>query len=216
MKFRAVIFDLDGTLLDTLDDLADSMNRVLELNRLPQHPQGAYKYFVGDGIEMLVRRALPFQVASARELQRFVKEMKNEYAQRWLHRTRPYAGIPEMLAAFAAAGAAMAVLSNKPDEASQAIVKALLPDGAFQVVLGATPQRPKKPNPAAALEIAGRLGIPPAEFLFIGDTAIDMQTARAAGMFPVGVLWGFRPAEELIAAGAKLLAVDAYNLIPWV
>lgn len=216
MKFRAVIFDLDGTLLDTLDDLADSMNRVLELNRLPQHPQDAYKYFVGDGIEMLVRRALPFQVASDRELQRFVKEMKNEYAQRWLHRTRPYAGIPEMLAAFAAAGAAMAVLSNKPDEASQAIVKALLPDGAFQVVLGATPQRPKKPNPAAALEIAGRLGIPPAEFLFIGDTAIDMQTARAAGMFPVGVLWGFRPAEELIAAGAKLLAVDAYNLIPWV
>ena len=139
MKFRAVIFDLDGTLLDTLGDLADSMKRVLELNRLPQHPQEAYKYFVGDGIEMLVRRALPFQVASDRELQRFVKEMKNEYAQRWLHRTRPYAGIPEMLAAFAAAGAAMAVLSNKPDDASQAIVKALLPDVVFQVVLGATP-----------------------------------------------------------------------------
>lgn len=216
MKFRAVIFDLDGTLLDSIEDLADSMNRVLEGNCLPQHPLEAYKYFVGDGIEMLVRRALPFQVADDRDLQRFVKEMKSEYARRWLRRTRPYAGIPELLEAFAAAGAAMAVLSNKPDDASQAIVKALLPGVVFQIVMGATPQRPKKPHPAAALEIAGRLGIPPAEFLFIGDTGIDMQAAEAAGMFPVGVLWGFRPAEELIAAGAKVLAVDARSLIPWV
>lgn len=216
MKFKAAIFDLDGTLLDTLEDLADSMNRVLERNRLPQHTSTAYKYFVGDGIEMLVRRALPFQVASDNELQRFVNEMKNEYARRWLCKTRPYAGIPEMLAAFAAAGVAMAVLSNKPDDASQAIVKALLPDAVFQVVLGATPQRPKKPNPAAALEIAARLEMASAEFLFVGDTAIDMQTAEAAGMFPLGVLWGFRPAEELIASGAKMLVAEAHHLIPWV
>lgn len=216
MRFKAVIFDLDGTLLNTLEDLADSMNCVLERNRLPEHNLAAYRYFVGDGIEMLVRRALPFEVASENDFQRFVREMKSEYASRWLLKTRPYPGVPEMLAAFAAAGIAMAVLSNKPDEASNEIVKSLLPNIDFRIVLGATPERPKKPDPSAALEIASRLGISPEDFLFMGDTSIDMQTACAAGMFPVGALWGFRPAEELIASGAKVLAAEAQNFIPWI
>ena len=216
MRFKAVIFDLDGTLLNTLEDLADSMNCVLERNRLPKHNLAAYRYFVGDGIEMLVRRALPFEVASETDFQRFVREMKSEYASRWLLKTRPYPGVPEMLAAFAAAGFAMAVLSNKPDDASNEIVKSLLSNIDFRIVLGATPERPKKPDPSAALEIASRLGISPEDFLFMGDTSIDMQTACAAGMFPVGALWGFRPAEELIASGAKVLAAEAQNFIPWI
>ena len=216
MRFKAVIFDLDGTLLNTLEDLADSMNCVLKRNRLPEHNLAAYRYFVGDGIEMLVRRALPFEVASENDFQRFVREMKSEYASRWLLKTRPYPGVPEMLAAFAAAGFAMAVLSNKPDDASNEIVKSLLPNIDFRIVLGATPERPKKPDPSAALEIASRLGISPEDFLFMGDTSIDMQTACAAGMFPVGALWGFRPAEELIASGAKVLAAEAQNFIPWI
>lgn len=216
MKFKAAIFDLDGTLLNTLADLADSMNLVLERNRLPQHEPAAYRYFVGDGIDMLVRRALPFQVAGDDELLRLIREMKREYARRWLGRTRPYPGVPEMLDAFAAAGIPMAVLSNKPDEASQVIVQALLPNTGFQLVLGATPERPKKPDPSAALEIAAFLEIPPSEFLFIGDTPIDMYTARAAGMFPLGVLWGFRPAEQLIGAGARMLVAQADHLIPWI
>jgi len=216
VKFKAVIFDLDGTLLNTLEDLADSMNCVLKRNRLPEHNLAAYRYFVGDGIEMLVRRALPFEVASENDFQRFVREMKSEYASRWLLKTRPYPGVPEMLAAFAAAGIAMAVLSNKPDDASNEIVKSLLPNIDFRIVLGATPERPKKPDPSAALEIASRLGISPEDFLFMGDTSIDMQTACAAGMFPVGALWGFRPAEELIASGAKVLAAEAQNFIPWI
>ena len=216
MRFKAVIFDLDGTLLNTLEDLTDSMNCVLKRNRLPEHNLAAYRYFVGDGIEMLVRRALPFEVASENDFQRFVREMKSEYASRWLLKTRPYPGVPEMLAAFAAAGIAMAVLSNKPDDASNEIVKSLLPNIDFRIVLGATPERPKKPDPSAALEIASRLGISPEDFLFMGDTSIDMQTACAAGMFPVGALWGFRPAEELIASGAKVLAAEAQNFIPWI
>lgn len=216
MKFKAVIFDLDGTLLNTLEDLADSMNCVLKRNRLPEHNLAAYRYFVGDGIEMLVRRALPFEVASENDFQRFVREMKSEYASRWLLKTRPYPGVPEMLAAFAAAGIAMAVLSNKPDDASNEIVKSLLPNIDFRIVLGATPERPKKPDPSAALEIASRLGTSPEDFLFMGDTSIDMQTACSAGMFPVGALWGFRPAEELIASGAKVLAAEAQNFIPWI
>jgi phosphoglycolate phosphatase len=121
-----------------------------------------------------------------------------------------------MLNAFTAAGMGIAVLSNKPDDASQAIVRALFPDAGFRIVLGATPERPKKPDPTAGLEIARRLGIPPHEFLFVGDTPMDMQTACAAGMFPIGVLWGFRPAEQLIAAGACLLVAQASHLVPWI
>ena len=123
MQFKAAIFDLDGTLLNTLEDLADSMNCVLERNRLPRHDLAAYKYFVGDGIDMLVQRALPFEVASENEFQRFVREMKTEYAGRWLNKTKPYPGILEMLAAFAAAGFETAVLSNKPDDATSEIIK---------------------------------------------------------------------------------------------
>jgi phosphoglycolate phosphatase len=163
-----------------------------------------------------VRRALPFQVASDREFQRFVGEMSSEYARRWLCRTRPYPGIPELLDALTAGGLAMAVLSNKPDGASQAIVKALLPNAVFHTVLGAAPGRPKKPDPSAAVEIAASMGIPPRDFLFVGDTPIDMQTARSADMYPLGVLWGFRTAAELIAGGAKMLVADARDLIPWI
>jgi len=216
VDFRAVIFDLDGTLLDTLEDLAESMNAVLAENRLPMHPASAYKHFVGDGIEMLVRRALPFEVADENELGRFVKAMKEEYACRWAIKTRPYPGIPEMLEAFAAAGFEMAVLSNKPDDASRHIIDAFLPHVPFRYVVGAIPERPKKPDPKAALEIAERLHIPPARFLFMGDSSIDMRTARAAGMFPLGALWGFRGAEELIAAGAQLLVTEPISLIPWI
>jgi phosphoglycolate phosphatase len=216
VQFKAAIFDLDGTLLNTLEDLADSMNCVLERNRLPRHDLSAYKNFVGDGIDMLVQRALPFEVAIENEFQRFVREMKTEYAGRLLNKTRPYTGVVEMLAAFAAAGFETAVLSNKPDDASNEIIKALIPAHPFRLVLGATAERPKKPDPSAALEIAFRFNISPQDFLFIGDTSIDMITARAAGMFPVGVLWGFRPAEELLAAGAKILLKEAADLIAWI
>ena len=216
MDFKAVIFDLDGTLLYTLEDLADSMNCVLERNRLPQHELAAYKYFVGDGIDMLVRRALPFEIADDEELNRFIREMKSEYAGRWTQKTRPYPGIPEVLDAFSAGGFELAVLSNKPDEATRHIIQAFLPGVSFRRVIGATSGKPKKPDPTVALEIADRLRIAPARFIYVGDTSIDMRTAVAAGMFPVGALWGFRPAEELIAAGAELLVSKPASLLPWV
>ncbi|MDO8945234.1 MAG: HAD hydrolase-like protein, partial [Desulfobacterales bacterium] len=168
MDFKAVIFDLDGTLLDTLEDLADSMNCVLERNRLPQHALAAYKYFVGDGIDMLVRRALPFEIADEEDLNRFIRELKGEYAGRWTQKTRPYSGILEVLDAFSAAGFELAVLSNKPDEATQHIVQAFLPDVSFRMVIGATSGKPKKPDPTVALEIADRLRIAPARFIYVG------------------------------------------------
>jgi phosphoglycolate phosphatase len=213
MAFEAVIFDLDGTLLDTLEDLAGAMNAVLARNRLPVHGPEAYRDFVGDGMDMLVRRALPFEVSDEADLRRFVAEMQGEYARRWALTTRPYAGIPELLDALQAAGRPRSVLTNKPEEAARAILAAVLPQGGFHRVFGNVPGRPKKPDPAAALAVAAEMGIAANRILFIGDSAVDMQAATAAGMIPAGALWGFRSAEELRAAGAELLLASPVSLI---
>ncbi len=215
IKPQAVIFDLDGTLLDTLEDLAEAMNSVLERYGFPTHRPEAYKYFVGDGMEVLVRRALPEEVRDGETFFRCLSDMQAEYASRWNRKTRPYPGVPELLDVLARQGRPMAVLTNKPHEAGLMVVAELLAGWKFQLVLGARPAVPKKPNPAGALEIASRLKIPPEGFLYLGDTAVDMQTAVRAGMIPVGVLWGFRTREELVGAGARILLEKPLDLLEW-
>lgn len=205
MVFRAVVFDLDGTLLDTLLDLADSMNAVLTRNRFPTHDLDAYRRFVGDGVRALVWRALPEAHRSDGIVDRLVAEMREEYGRRRLMHTRPYPGILELLNGLAARHMRMAILSNKPHEATRAVVAALLPSHYFELVQGESPDMPRKPDPAGALHLASRLNVPPDQLLFLGDTDTDMKTAHAAGMFPVGVLWGFRGAEELRVSGARAL-----------
>ena len=215
MKFKAVIFDLDGTLLDTLEDLADATNLVLRSLGYPEHDLQAYKYFVGNGIEPLVARALPESQRNEENLQRCVALMKSEYARRWTTKSHPYPGIAELLAGFQACGYQLNILSNKADEATQRIVAELLSDWRFNAVVGATATAPKKPDPTTAFNIAEQCGSTPGETLFLGDTAIDMQTAHACGMYGIGVLWGFRPAEELIAGGARMLISAPQDLLPW-
>ncbi len=213
MRFRAVIFDLDGTLLNSLADLGDAMNMVLEDAHLPVHPMEAYRYFVGEGIERLVYQALPEVLRKDPDFSRYVAAMREAYAKRWANKTRPYAGIENLLAGLSERKVRMAILSNKPHEPTRAIVDHLLNGWGFQIVYGARPEIPKKPDPAAALEIAEKLSVLPRQCLFVGDTSIDMATAAAAGMFSVGVLWGFRPAEELIAAGARMLIRNPEDLL---
>jgi phosphoglycolate phosphatase len=213
MTCRAVLFDLDGTLLDTIRDLADAANAALGQLGFAGHPVEAYKRLVGDGVEMLVRRALPPDRVDAAAVARCTALMKQEYSDRWARTTRPFDGIPEMLDALTARGIPLAVLSNKPDEFTQLCVARLLPRWRFAAVVGQSPRRPIKPDPAGALEIAARLGRPPAEVLYLGDTDTDMQTAAAAGMFPAGVLWGFRTREELLANGAKALLERPLELL---
>jgi len=205
MDYKAVLFDLDGTLLDTIEDLADSMNAALASLGLPTHPVEAYKYFVGDGLAKMAERALADEVHEAETIEKCMAAFEEEYAARWRCKTRPYPGVAELLDACSARGVKMAVLSNKPHEATRQGVEALLAGERFDIVVGARPAWPVKPDPAAALDIAERLAVPPARFLYLGDTGTDMKTARAAGMFPVGALWGFRTAEELLANGAKVL-----------
>ena len=214
MIFRAVLFDLDGTLLDTLDDLADSANLALRRLGLPEHAAEAYKLFVGGGIENLARRALPEDRQDPAIVAECLKLTRENYAARWAEKTRPYEGIPDLLDALTARGIPMAVFSNKPEEFTRLCVERLLAAWHFEVVLGAGTMLPKKPDPAGALWIARHFQVEPAEMVYLGDTDTDMQTAVAAGMFPVGVLWGFRDAKELRANGARLLIERPLELLP--
>ncbi|MBD3307456.1 HAD-IA family hydrolase [candidate division KSB3 bacterium] len=217
MAYKAVLFDLDGTLLDTLEDLANSMNRVLAAQGFPTHPIDAYRYFVGDGLQMLVARTVPEEQRSDEVvINESIRRFNADYGQSWNIKTRPYEGVPEMLDTLGTRGLPLAILSNKPHAFTQHCVSALLADWPFAVVLGQREGIPRKPDPAGAVEIAEMLNVLPAEFLYLGDTGTDMQTAVAAGMFPVGVLWGFRTREELQQNGAQVLLdrpADLFSLL---
>ena len=216
MTYKAVLFDLDGTLLDTLADLADATNAALAELGLPGHPLEAYKRFVGDGLENLVRHVMPQERLDEVSLARGIELTRHEYAGRWAEKTRPYPGIPDLLDALSRRGIPMAVFSNKPDEFTRLCVARLLSGWHFSAVQGATPDLPLKPDPRGACAIADRLGIAPGEVLYLGDTNTDMQTAVAAGMFPVGALWGFREADELLAASAAALVKTPAGVLCWV
>ena len=214
MKHAAILFDLDGTLLDTLDDLADSMNATLLSLGFPAHDRSAYRIFVGDGVENLVRRALPDGTGDEALVQSAVKRMREEYGSRWHDKTRPYDGIPELLDGAASRGVPCAVLSNKPHPATLEVVAHFFPRYRFAAVFGARPGVPIKPDAGAAREVAAALGVDPSRFLYLGDTNTDMLTAVAAGMDPVGALWGFREARELTEAGARVLASHPREILP--
>jgi phosphoglycolate phosphatase len=205
MPFRAIIFDLDGTLLDTLDDIANAANSVLAARGFPPHPNANYRTFIGEGVIKLMLRALPNSHQDEATVQACVGAYVQEYERTWNARSKPYPGVAEMLDALVVRGLKLAVLSNKPDHFTQRCVDELLAQWTFDVVLGASDQFPRKPDPASAIETAQRLGVPPAECLYVGDSGIDMQTARSAHMYSVGVLWGFRDQEELLRDGAQLL-----------
>ena len=206
MGYRAVLFDLDGTLLNTLEDLADSMNAVLGASGFPVHGLKDYKVFVGDGIENLVRRALPGPKRLDEDtVTRCLASMRQKYGKRRKDKTRPYEGVPELLDKLVAGGIRMGILSNKPDESTKTVVAELLPHWKFDAVFGERPGTPRKPDPSGAIEIANLMRIPCGQFLYVGDTGTDMKTANAAGMFAVGALWGFRKADELQEHGAKVL-----------
>ncbi len=213
-NFQAVIFDIDGTLLDTLQDLADSMNFTLRHFGFSPHGLEKYRYFVGDGMENLVKRSLPDSAKSKpRAVSECLEIFRQTYDRNWKAKSMPYPGIPELLDELTARGLKMAALSNKPDNFTQMIIKELLPAWHFEAVIGERPPIPRKPDPSSALKIADMLGIKPADFLYVGDTATDMKTANGAGMFAVGALWGFRTADELIASGAKKLIEKPAELL---
>ncbi len=205
MGFKAVLFDLDGTLLNTLDDLADSMNAALKQFGFPSHPVDNYRYLIGDGLRNLVLRALPEHDHDEATISQITMAQREEYARNWANKTLPYEGVPELLDALQERGIATCILSNKPDDFTRVIVQKFLSKWKFDAVRGQNKDTPIKPDPSGAVQIALDLQLSTSDFLYVGDSNTDMETANAAGMFPVGVLWGFRKKDELISAGAKVL-----------
>lgn len=208
--YKAVLFDLDGTLTDTLADIAAAMNRALRLHSLPEWPVEKYRCLVGNGAKVLSERC----VRDRQELAPDVRQTYQAYYQQHnLVETKAYEGVPEMLAALCAQGMTLAVLSNKPNADTKTVVRHFFPEIPFAVVRGQVEGVPVKPDPAGALAVARELGIQPGDFLYLGDTSVDMQCALAAGMHPVGALWGFRTAEELRESGAEYLLETPAELL---
>ena len=205
MKCKAIIFDLDGTLLDTLDDLADANNQALGELGFPTHPVEDYKYHIGNGVRVLLERTLPENARDEATVEKGMAMMKRAYKKCWDNKTRPYAGVPELLDELTRRGVRMAILSNKPHAYTCMIVDKLLANWQFEEVWGVSDTVPPKPDTAGAFGLAETMGVAPADFAYLGDTGTDMETAAAAGMFAIGVLWGFRTADELNRNGARVL-----------
>ena len=213
MSYKAVIFDLDGTLLDTLQDIADSVNRVLRAMGFPIHKVDTFRFFVGDGSRMLIKRALPENERMDESVERHLVAFQQDYAKAWDVKTKPYAGIPELLNHLQQADIRMAVCSNKPHAFTVLCVEKLLGQWPFDPIFGQSSRYPKKPEPDSALAIADGMGIAPSNILFVGDSGVDMQTAVAANMLPVGAAWGFRPEKELLENGCQFVAHKPLDII---
>lgn len=214
---QAIIFDLDGTLLDTIEDIGTCANDTLASRGYPTHSIDLYKELVGDGLTNLARKVLPEGNRSDSDVELFCEEYRPRYATGWNKTTRPYDGIVEILHTLIQKEIPLAVLSNKRDDATKLCVGSYFPSVRFAEVRGERSGVPIKPHPQAALEIAAFLNVLPEECLFVGDSEIDLRTAHAANMKSVGVTWGFRPrsllederATHIITAPSELLDVCA-------
>jgi len=210
--FRNVIFDLDGTLLNTLDDLADAGNYTCRLNGWPEHSVEAYKYFVGNGIPKLVERFSPEQYRTPEILKAALDIFVPYYDTHKEDKTVPYTGIPEALMRLKNANIRMAVLTNKAHPLAQSVMERYFP-GVFPYVQGALPDVPTKPDPMLLHRLMEKMGASAADTLFVGDSNVDIKTAKNGGLTSCGVLWGFRTAQELKQEGADYLVQSPGELI---
>lgn len=209
---HGLIFDLDGTLVDSLQGIAASLNRALAMSGLPTHPADAVRGFIGNGAQVLVQRAAPpgedeFSLTAIGEA------FKADYNLTWPEGTFAYDGIVKLLELLQVQGYPLAVLSNKPHSLTEAIVAQVFPTIRFSVVLGQRAGIPHKPDPSGALEISRSLHLDPENCIVVGDSTMDLETARNAGMRAVAVTWGYHDRERLVAAGAERIADHSSNLL---
>lgn len=213
MNTQLVIFDLDGTLLDTIGDLAVACNAVLAVRGLPQHSYDDYCRFVGNGVMRLVERALPEPLRTPYTVAAVRADFIAYYTAHIDEHTRPYAGIPELITELERCGVRIAVASNKYQAGTEKLVRTYFPATTFAAVFGQREGVPLKPDPAVVEEILALTGVAREHVLYVGDSGIDIQTAKAAGVRSVGVTWGFRPREELSGAGADHIVDRAGQIV---
>lgn len=209
--FRYVIFDLDGTLLNTIDDLADAGNWVCRNHGWPTHTVEEYRYYVGNGMAKLAERFAPEDWRTPEKVQAILEEFMPYYDAHKADKTAPYPGLAAALARLTEAGVSMAVLTNKADSLAGAVVEGYYP-GVFPIVQGALPGYPTKPDPTLLHKLMERMGAAVEDTLFVGDSNVDIRTAKNGGLTSCGVLWGFRTRQELEAEGADFLAETAEEL----
>jgi phosphoglycolate phosphatase len=205
------IFDLDGTLVDSLRDIAEALNECLELLGLPSQPIDRYRYMVGEGVPKLCERAV--EQTHAHLVNRLAELARPRYRVRPLRYTRPYPGVAESLQRLRRGGVRLAVLSNKPHEMTISVVRAFWPDDTFDRIQGYVEERHRKPDPHYVLSICHDLRVSPPQTCVIGDTPTDVETARRSGTVGVGVCWGFRSRADLAEAGADYLVDDPAELV---
>ncbi len=209
---KAVIFDLDGTLINSLDDLADSVNHTLESFGYPVHETEKYKYFIGHGMANLIHRALPEDQQDEETHKKVLSAFLKYYKEHSTDKTAPYKDIKELLDIIKNSKIKTAVVTNKVHAEAEKIVKKLL-GSSIDICIGQLPEYPTKPDPSLTLMALEKLSVAPDECLFVGDSGSDMQTAVNSGTIPVGVLWGFRQKEELISNGAEYLISEPMELV---
>lgn len=203
--YKLVIFDLDGTLVDSLCDLGNACNEALERYGFPTHEIEKYRYFVGDGIVKLIERILPEDARNEKNAADMKAAFDEIYGKNYNKLTKPYEGITELVDELEKMGVLTAVASNKPDEFTKKIVAEMF-GGRFSYVSGKKDGVPKKPDPAIAVHIMDKLGVTAEETLFAGDSSVDMKTAANAGCDSIGCTWGFRTIEELKENNAVYIA----------
>lgn len=213
MQFKAVVFDLDGTLLNTVEDIAFAMNSVLARNNLPTHRVDDYRFFVGSGLTNLVYQTLPKEYRAPQYIEQYLLDVREEYSKCLDDNTKPYSGIYELFDALTIKNIPLAILSNKPHQFMHETIKTHFSKWSFKIVFGARDGVPTKPDPQSAIEISEIMNISPEQIVYVGDADVDMITATRAGMYPVGVSWGFRPVSELLENGAKKIINHPSELV---
>jgi len=213
VKYKGIIFDLDGTLVDTLEDIAASMNQALKARGFPEIPVEGYKERVGWGIKRLASLCLPEDARNDELAAQVAAEMSRYYENNPLVHSRPYPGILELLAELGRRKIKMVVLTNKTDAVAQRVVAGLFPSGTFLGVRGEISGKPHKPDPACVWEMLVEMDVTPADIVFTGDSEVDIETALASGCFPLGVSWGYRPRDIIERAGARWIIDEPEELL---
>lgn len=211
-RYKAVLFDLDGTLINTLEDLAAASNYALAAYGYPPRPVEDFKMLAGNGVAVMLERAMPAGEATAGRVADLKEKFLEYYSVHYADKTCPYPGVPELLRALKEKGYKRAVVTNKVEEMAKVILNKLYPD-CFDLIMGQRDGVPTKPDPTLAHMAMEQLGVKPEECVFMGDSGVDVQTAVNSGALPVGVLWGFREEKELRENGAKRIIRQARELL---